>query len=118
GRQRHHPRIPGDPAREQPGVSAHVRGNHRGSPAGPGQGAHWSGRIRVSPFRSSATFTNDWKHFDFDLDDGVATVTFSRPDKLNALTFDVYADLRDLLTELSHRDEVRVLVITGTGRGF
>ena len=72
----------------------------------------------MSPFRSSATFTNDWKHFDFDLDDGVATVTFSRPDRLNALTFDVYADLRDLLTELPHRDDVRVLVITGTGRGF
>jgi enoyl-CoA hydratase/carnithine racemase len=72
----------------------------------------------VSPFRSSASFTNDWKHFDFDIDDGVATVTFSRPEKLNALTFDVYADVRDLLTELPHRDDVRVLVITGTGRGF
>jgi len=72
----------------------------------------------VSPFRSSAPFTNDWKHFEFELDDGVATVTFSRPDRLNALTFDVYADLRDLLTELPHRDDVRVLVITGTGRGF
>src|SRR5439155_1016396 len=46
------------------------------------------------------------------------TVTFDRPQKLNALTFQVYADLRDLLTELPQRDDVRVLVITGTGRGF
>ncbi len=46
------------------------------------------------------------------------TVTFDRPEKLNALTFEVYADLRDLLTELPHRDDTRVLVITGTGRGF
>jgi enoyl-CoA hydratase/carnithine racemase len=45
-------------------------------------------------------------------------VTFSRPDKLNALTFDVYADLRDLLAELPHRGDTRVLVLTGQGRGF
>jgi enoyl-CoA hydratase/carnithine racemase len=72
----------------------------------------------VSPFRGSAALTEDWKHFDFALDDGVATVTFSRPDKLNALTFDVYADLRDLLGELPHRGDARVLVLTGRGRGF
>lgn len=50
--------------------------------------------------------------------DGVATVTFDRPEKLNALTFDVYADLRDLVAEIEHRDDVSVLVITGAGRGF
>ncbi len=45
-------------------------------------------------------------------------MTFDRPDKLNALTFDVYADLRDLLAELPHRGDVRVVVLTGRGRGF
>ena len=72
----------------------------------------------MSPFRGSAAFTENWQNFDFALDDGVATVTFSRPDKLNALTFDVYADLRDLLGELPHRGDARVLVLTGEGRGF
>jgi enoyl-CoA hydratase/carnithine racemase len=72
----------------------------------------------MSPFRASAAITREWKHFDLALDDGVATVTFSRPDKLNALTFDVYADLRDLLGELPHRGDVRVLVLAGEGRGF
>ena len=48
----------------------------------------------------------------------MGTVTFDRPDKLNALTFDVYADLRDLLGEIEQRDDVRVLIVTGTGRGF
>jgi len=72
----------------------------------------------VSPFRSSAGFTERWSNFDFALDDGVATVTLSRPDKLNALTFDVYADLRDLVGELPHRGDARVLVLTGRGRGF
>jgi enoyl-CoA hydratase/carnithine racemase len=72
----------------------------------------------MSPFRGSAPFTDEWKHFAFEVTDGVGTVTFQRPDKLNALTFDVYADLRDLLAELPHREDVRVLVITGEGRGF
>ena len=72
----------------------------------------------MSPFRATPGFTESWKHFRFDISGGIATVTFDRPDKLNALTFDVYADLRDLLAELPHRDDVRVLVITGEGRGF
>lgn len=72
----------------------------------------------MSPFRGSAKFTERWEHFDFELADGVATVTLNRPDKLNALTFDGYADLRDLLHELPHRGDVKVLVLTGQGRGF
>jgi enoyl-CoA hydratase/carnithine racemase len=72
----------------------------------------------MSPFRASTAFTESWNNFDFALDDGVATVTFSRPHKLNALTFEVYADLRDLLAELPHRGDTRVLVLTGQGRGF
>jgi enoyl-CoA hydratase/carnithine racemase len=72
----------------------------------------------VSPFRGSVPFTDDWKHFRFEIENNVATITFDRPERLNALTFEAYADLRDLLAELPHRDDVRVVVITGTGRGF
>ena len=72
----------------------------------------------MSPFRASAPLTSQWKHFRFALDDGVATVTLERPDKLNALTFEAYADLRDLLAELPQRGDVRVLVIRGSGRAF
>jgi enoyl-CoA hydratase/carnithine racemase len=72
----------------------------------------------LSPFRASAGFTERWQHFDYREDGGVATVTFDRPERLNALTFEVYADLRDLLAELPHRDGPRVLVLTGSGRGF
>jgi enoyl-CoA hydratase/carnithine racemase len=73
----------------------------------------------VSPFRGSPGFTEEWRHFDFRVDeDRVATVTFTRPERLNALTFEVYADLRDLLGELPHREDARALVITGSGRGF
>jgi enoyl-CoA hydratase/carnithine racemase len=72
----------------------------------------------MSSFRASPGFTEHWEHFDFDVTDGVATVTLNRPEKLNALTFDMYADLRDLLAELPHRGDARVLVLTGEGRGF
>ena len=72
----------------------------------------------MSPFRASAPLTESWEHFSLDVTDGVATLTFSRPDKLNALTFDAYADLRDAVAELPHRGDARVLVITGEGRGF
>jgi enoyl-CoA hydratase/carnithine racemase len=72
----------------------------------------------MSPFRASAPFTNSWEHFAFDVREGVATITLSRPEKLNALTFEAYADLRDLLGELPHRGDARVLVLAGQGRGF
>src|ERR1700729_186133 len=58
------------------------------------------------------------EHFDLAIADGVATITLNRPDKLNALTFEAYAELRDLLPTLPHRGDVRALVITGEGRGF
>lgn len=72
----------------------------------------------MSPYRASAPFTESWDHFQFTVDAGVATLTFDRPERLNALTFDVYADFRDLLGELEHRDDVAVLVVTGSGKGF
>ena len=72
----------------------------------------------MTAFRGSAAPPQSWAHFRFAVEGGIATVTFDRPQKLNALTFQVYADLRDLLTDLPQRDDVRVLVITGTGRGF
>lgn len=61
------------------------------------------------------------KEFDFryEVDDlGVATLTFNRPEVLNALTFDVYAQLRDLLEDLRYDEAVNVLVLTGAGDAF
>ena len=59
-----------------------------------------------------------WQHFDYAERDEVATITFSRPDRLNSLTFDVYADIRDLTDSLRRRQDIRVLVLRGQGRGF
>jgi enoyl-CoA hydratase/carnithine racemase len=56
--------------------------------------------------------------FLYEVQGGVATVTFNRPEVLNALTFDVYAQLRDLFEGLRYDDGVKVVVLTGAGEGF
>ena len=48
----------------------------------------------------------------------VATVTLNRPERLNALTFEVYTELRDTFRALDTEPGVRAIVITGTGRAF
>lgn len=49
---------------------------------------------------------------------GVATITLNRPERLNALTFEVYRELTDLFSTLANEKDVRVVVITGAGRAF
>jgi enoyl-CoA hydratase/carnithine racemase len=62
---------------------------------------------------------SSWRSFDYREENGVAWVTFARPERLNSLTFEVYRELRDLTAELKARPkEIRSLVIRGTGRGF
>ncbi len=60
----------------------------------------------------------DPKTFRYDEADGVATLRLDREERLNALTFDSYAELRDTFEALQTRDSVRVVVLTGTGRAF
>lgn len=56
--------------------------------------------------------------FDYTIADRVATVMFDRPERLNALTFAVYAQFRDLLEALRYDDDVKALIVTGAGEGF
>ena len=49
---------------------------------------------------------------------GVATITLNRPDRLNALTFEVYRELTDTFAALRDEADVRAVVITGAGRAF
>jgi enoyl-CoA hydratase/carnithine racemase len=58
------------------------------------------------------------KHFRYAVDGDIATITLDRPDTLNSLTFEVYAELRDTFLALEREDEVKAVVITGAGRGF
>lgn len=56
--------------------------------------------------------------FHVEIREHVATLTLDRPDRLNALTFAVYAELRAYIDHLDARDDVRALVLTGEGRAF
>lgn len=74
----------------------------------------WAVRSILVYTRSEA----DVSEFEFEVQDGIGTFTFSRPDVLNALTLDLYAQFRDLLRDLRRDDEVRALVLTGEGNAF
>jgi enoyl-CoA hydratase/carnithine racemase len=60
------------------------------------------------------------KHFLWETtaDGKVATITLNRPERKNPLTFDAYAELRDLFRALVHASDVKVVVITGAGGNF
>ncbi|HXM39129.1 MAG TPA: enoyl-CoA hydratase family protein [Gemmatimonadales bacterium] len=56
--------------------------------------------------------------YELDPQTSVATITLNRPERLNALTFAVYAELRDAFRTLDTEPGVRAIVITGAGRAF
>ena len=59
-------------------------------------------------------------NFDFlyEVNDGLATITLNRPEVMNALTFEIYAQLRDLFEALRYDETVRAVVLTGAGDNF
>jgi enoyl-CoA hydratase/carnithine racemase len=58
------------------------------------------------------------RHFAWATDGGVARITLSRPERKNPLTFDSYAELRDLFGALKHADDVHAVVLSGAGDNF
>ncbi len=67
------------------------------------------------PFQAYAA-----RHFRWECsaDGRVATITLDRPEKKNPLTFDSYAELRDLFRDLAYASDVRTVVLTGAGGNF
>jgi len=60
----------------------------------------------------------DASHFLWSVSSGVATITLNRPDKKNPLTFESYAELRDLFRQLQYAADVKSVVISGAGENF
>lgn len=60
----------------------------------------------------------DSQHFDWKVEDRVATITLNRPERKNPLTMESYAELRDTFHKLQYTDDVKVVVITGAGGNF
>ncbi len=58
------------------------------------------------------------QHFDWQVEDGVGTITLNRPERKNPLTFDSYGELRDTFHELQFAADVNAVVITGAGGNF
>lgn len=58
------------------------------------------------------------KHFLWQVDGSVATITLNRPDRKNPLTFDSYAELRDLFHQLKWANDIKTIVVTGAGGNF
>ncbi|HQW20589.1 MAG TPA: enoyl-CoA hydratase family protein [Rhodocyclaceae bacterium] len=58
------------------------------------------------------------KHFLWQVDTAVATLTLHRPERKNPLTFDAYAELRDLFLALRHAEDIKVVVLAGSGGNF
>jgi len=54
----------------------------------------------------------------FDIHDGIATITFNRPEKLNAVTEAMRTEVHRIATELKNDESVKVLIITGAGDAF
>lgn len=58
------------------------------------------------------------QHFGYAVVDGVATITLNRPERKNPLTFESYAELRDLFRALAYATNVKAVVVTGAGENF
>jgi enoyl-CoA hydratase/carnithine racemase len=77
----------------------------------PGEAQQLPGnRARLADYQAS--------HFLFEVNGGVAMLTLNRPERKNPLTFESYAELRDLFRALAYADDVKAVVITGAGENF
>ena len=59
-----------------------------------------------------------YKTFFYEITDGIATIRLDDPDRLNALTFETYAELERVFSVMASDSTVKVVVMTGTGKGF
>jgi enoyl-CoA hydratase/carnithine racemase len=58
------------------------------------------------------------EHFEWSASDGVAVITLQEPERKNPLTFDSYAELRDTFRDLAYAEDVKAVVLTGSGGNF
>jgi enoyl-CoA hydratase/carnithine racemase len=59
-----------------------------------------------------------YKQILFDVSDQIATITLNRPERLNAFTYVLAAEMLDVLKRVDEDDNLRVTIVTGAGRGF
>ena len=79
---------------------------------------HYIGATNPMRAQFDARASYQARHFTWSFDAGVGTVTLDRPERKNPLTFDSYAELRDLFHALRFATDVKVVVVTGAGGNF
>ncbi|NML85247.1 enoyl-CoA hydratase family protein [Polaromonas sp.] len=79
---------------------------------------HYIGQFNPMQGHFNALAGYQARHFAYAFDSGVATLTLNRPDRKNPLTFDSYAELRDLFRALNYATDVKVVMLTGAGGNF
>jgi len=79
---------------------------------------HLAGEAHSLPRNRNTLAGYRAEHFQYEAVDGVATITLDRPERKNPLTFDSYAELRDLFRALAYSDDVKAVVIAGAGGNF
>ncbi len=79
---------------------------------------HLPGEPHKLPGNRTSLASYAARNFQFEVSRAVATITLNRPDRKNPLTFDSYAELRDLFRTMTHADDVKVVVLNGAGENF
>jgi enoyl-CoA hydratase/carnithine racemase len=79
---------------------------------------HLSGEPHQLPGNRTSLASYEARHFLFTVAQGVATLTLNRPERKNPLTFDSYAELRELFRALAYADDVKAVVLNGAGENF
>src|SRR5438045_3424056 len=70
------------------------------------------------PFSRNLLAGYEGRHFKYQAKDGIALITLSRPERKNPLTFDSYAELRELFHAMFEADDIHVIILTGAGENF
>lgn len=60
----------------------------------------------------------EYQNIIFELEDGIAVLTFNRPDAMNALNNQTRAEFRDAIARVAENEEIKVLILTGSGKAF
>src|SRR5436305_8442961 len=77
-----------------------------------------SGEKQPLPFSRNLLAGYEGRHFKYQAKDGIALITLSRPERKNHLTFDSYAELRELFRAMFEADDIHVIILTGAGENF
>ena len=79
---------------------------------------HLQGKPHALPGNRQELKAYRARHFSYRMEGHVALITLNRPERKNPLTFDSYAELRDLFRNLVYADDVKAVVLSGEGGNF